>query len=573
MRSAWAQDAEARLSGRTAPEWAETLCSASVDARWRAIREILAAKDDGVLLAQALLHMTDAQCAAKAILREFGDHAVGPLERRLASVDEEESWFVLWGLASTRCEAAAGVIEKYIDQAESIDAGPAAGLLPGMGDTGARAIVRLLHAERPETRLAALEAVTEPGVEWKRFLDLRLLLELCSSDSGDMRRAAAMATALLGVGAEAALNSLRTLLWDREWQVRIAAADAIAAIGAAARPAGEDLRAAAERDGAESQEWGGATEYRRTAIRAIGSIGFRSPAVDAWLRTGTTDADPTTRVMAARALLLTDASDPTAREVLLRELRADWTGGESPWFRNETATVPVLGVFAELGPSAAWALPAILDRMRGQHKGVDIRGECARTLGCLGSADETTIGALRSLLSDQACVIGAAFALCKLGQEPESVAELVGRQLEGGGHLGREAFALLDAMGGDAAGALPCVSSALPEPTGFESAVSLLTRFGPASAVCAGELVPQLANPLTWQADLVREALEAIGKAALPALGQGLEHSDSGVRRSVVLLLGRLRKESPEAVGLLTAATRDEDSETARLAREILESR
>ena len=204
---------------------------------------------------------------------DAGDR-IGPLVDRLSSTDPTE-----------RAEAAGRL-------ALSDAAAEAAGQL-----------VPLLHDESEAVRVNAAYALGSAGEDWVATLLASLreealadidLTEAKTADNGHGTNPTAPAAShALAVSGELALEGLQQALRDEEWYVRACAADALANMGAAARPALAALTAAIE----DPHWW-----VRRNAIEALRRGGEFPPGAAECVSRALSDDDYRVRRNAAMAM-------------------------------------------------------------------------------------------------------------------------------------------------------------------------------------------------------------------------------------------------------------------------------
>ncbi|MCM2256971.1 MAG: HEAT repeat domain-containing protein [Vicinamibacteria bacterium] len=245
-----------------------------------------------------------------------------------------------------------------------------------------------------------------PGVGTRRAaaaVEARALALRLDAGAVEEQRAALWALRRVGPGASAALPELRTALRHREEVVRAETARALGALGAAARPAVDELFAQFD-DPRVAPRW--------AAARALHAIGLRAPDDVVALARALGHADPFVRAFAAFVL---GGFGPAAAPAVPQLIAA--LAHPEGFDRAGAATV-----LSRVGPAAAPAVPALAAGLTAESP--DRRWKAARALGRLGEVAASAAPALERALGDADPRVrsNAARALGRLGPAARAAA-------------------------------------------------------------------------------------------------------------------------------------------------------
>jgi HEAT repeat protein len=313
----------------------------------------------------------------------------------------------------------------------------AASILAKFGPAAAAAVPALVELAKSDTETRTTVAETLGAIGPAAENAVPTLAEWAKdANNGDLRKAAIEALGKIvggknGPWTKTAVSVLTELLKDKDEQVRLAAAAALAKIGPAAAPA---IPALAEltKDGA----WG----IQRNAAQALGSIGPEAKGTVADLARLLSDKDDSVREAAACALgqIGPDAAPAAAAVAELVKRGGYWHGTPT------TAAEALL----KIGPASTGALAGLLkcdDEL--------VVEKAAETLGNIGPGAATAMPALEELLKSRNVQIrlAAALAMLKIGPQSKAAAQTVRELLRPGGkrHAGRPAGPWPPRHGGD----------------------------------------------------------------------------------------------------------------------------
>lgn len=343
--------------------------------------------------------------ALVGLLRDLGASAPPPLRARAA--------------AALAAELSSGRVPR-----EEVVAA-----LGRLGDPSSAPLVAgLLSDPDVELRRRAVVALRQPGLLDARALDA---LEAATRDADSLVRRGAI-EALGELRLPAALPRLGELLWQGDVDTQIAAAEALATIGAALPPGtATDTRVVRALEEAVTSARPGEAErrMRRAAAAALGLLLSRSaeqqarvlPGMLAFLRRSrVTDEGPLPEVVAAVGAALRGRRNDLAREVLL-DLA---TAGAAPHTPDAALALDALDALCALrDPQATGRLARLLD-----HRDALRRLRAAAALGCLLPTTEAALQPLLGLLvaePDPRVRAEAAWALSRLPPSSARVRRVV----------------------------------------------------------------------------------------------------------------------------------------------------
>lgn len=409
----------------------------------------------------------------------------------------------------------------------------------------------LENTEEPlELRAYAAEALRRFDEQHAQVIPV--LLEALKSDL-DVGPRKAAAESLGYLKAEAAIPLLAKALAEPE--LTAAAANALAQMGKAAKPAVADLLKVLKREKVENR---GAVYY------ALGAIGPDAEAAIPALIAGINDEGDGSwyRDDAATALGQVGKNSPQAVDALIAALKSD----------NEYVQGNAAEALAGIGENAKRAIPAIAKLLDDKEPGV--RTSALDALATFGPDAKEALPAIIAQIEDkeQSVRYNAVEAMPKVGpQSPEIVPALVKALRDPSENVRRQAVWVLRDLGPLAKDAAPALTELIVNEEGevYSEVIEVLTRLGADAKVA----VPTLAKLLTEHEDaLVRsEAAEALGmiggdaKEAVPALSQSLEDENSAVRQEAAKALFKIAPNNQAAVARLSKAFQDPNSQ-ARIA-------
>ncbi|MHC4399851.1 MAG: HEAT repeat domain-containing protein [Planctomycetota bacterium] len=269
------------------------------------------------------------------------------------------------------------------------------------------------------------------------------------------------------------------------------------------------------------------------------------------------DEDFVVRAGAAESLGLLGPAAQAAVPQLSLLLMTD----EETW--PQSASAEALG---RIGPAATTQLIIALG-----HPEAEVRCLAAKALVRIGPDAKLANAALIRCLEDDdpAVRVRAAFALWTIdGQLDRAMPVLIDGLKGEAGWAAADLIARLGPAAKDAVPALVEIARA-----GDSRAIHALVRIGPE----AEETVPAILQALVMYAAVggvpgeTYDALWRIGKPALPALVQTLQHPKERVRQVAAEILGNMRSQADAAIPALIEALTDESNVVREAAREALE--
>lgn len=494
-----------------------------------------------------------------------------------------------------------------------------AAALEWTGEAGRPAVERLsaLVAEDEDDRVRMWAARALGSIDGARLVPL--VIEDLASDDATVRAKAAATLGYGGRGAASASRALGRLLGDPDSAVRVAAANALGAVGpddeidrllsalddrdpavrAAALAAmnfpGEKMRKALPRLAALLAAPDGAT--RAAAATAIASID-PVPAIARIVAMLRDDAEPTARVAAAFAVSnagarlpdehvpalvkALDDTDPTVRNVCvatLMRLGSRAAAAAPAMLRHAAATDdPFVRQFAllalpKLGVAADVAVPALVAALGAKESMV--RSAAANALAEIGApAVATGAGPLADrVLHDDAVDVrsAAALALGKLGPSARAAAAALVAVGDDAPYLVRvHAAYALAATAPDAAAEPVERLVALIGGDPFLGMVPVfdLGLLGPVARPAEARLVAMFRRdetPQVWHATALAlcriggESAPEVLRAVIAAASASVPGPASVRRRNALLALGELPEHAATTLPVLVAALRDAD--------------
>ncbi len=269
-----------------------------------------------------------------------------------------------------------------------------------MGDRAVRATTRALGDERPRVRQHAAQALGRIGAPAASAT--ARLVALQQDAAPDVRRAAEVAAMRVQVDA-ARLPHLIAALQGGDWELQLAAAEVVAALGPAGKSAAGPLVDLLRRDDpaldrtvvqrlprAPTLHW----NVREAVARALGAIGPVEgvPIVPA-LRDAMWNREWAAREGAVRAL----ASFPADEESVTRALAM--LVGDEAWSCRRAAAEAVAALVPSDSPWLGRAVPVAILALRDDDGGV--RRLAAEFLGGLGAAAADAVPAFASMLGSR----------------------------------------------------------------------------------------------------------------------------------------------------------------------------
>ena len=415
---------------------------------------------------------------------------------------------------------------------------------------------KALEDDDPAVQVAALQALTE-------YSDAALPVLKKSLANPETTYWAALAIGELGPKAKGAVDNLVGALTHKDPQTRREVLIAISRVGADAASAVPSITPLLEDPD---------TTVRNAAALALGSMGPAAAAATDALRKGIHSKDELEQCVSCWALARIEPENKEARETAIKHL-LEVVKNNNPRVQSaalrglmdlqaepkqivpalayviingqEPAVGEALGALSTLGETAA---PVLADAVANRP---EARARAATLIAYLGPKAKAAVPALSAALSDQ---------------DPE---------------VRRELLFALAAIGPDSAPAFAALQKALDdsEPRNRAIAAYALGRIGPPAKAALPKLQVELssADPLIRVASAyalvhVLPGNEAIAKAALPVLVQGLQNPVAAARRGAAEALAQIGKPARTAAeGALRAATHDPDESVRKAALEALE--
>lgn len=417
-----------------------------------------------------------------------------------------------------------------------------------------------------------------------------LIQALCDAEAG-VRADAAEALGLLGSEARPAVPALRRALKDEKNVVREAAAVALASIDPAqagqavpvllaawkspaphmgltpvelalkrmARPNAQVVPALITALHTADRQGKGlfGADLQAHAAFEFGLIGPQAASAAKDLRRVCRGTQPDLKALAALALIQIDPANVKEAVPVLTAVLADADG--------ETCG-DVAAAFADIGPAASAAVPALLRAYR-KHSGEGDGGVfIARALGEIGPAAPEILPALKHLLhGNELDQLSAVHALRLIGPPAREAVPDLKRVLTNGDELVRvwaaQALARIDPA--QAVACVPVLAAALSREEEVVEITEALQGIGPA----ARGAVPALKTALAaWPPPARPFALHALvaidpGEAlkSVPSFRAGLKDSNLEERRYSARALGLVGPAARDAVPDLLAALEDPD--------------
>lgn len=441
------------------------------------------------------------------------------------------------------------------------------------------ALVRLLRDKEEAVRFQAAEALASigPGA-------LPSLIDTLRSAPREARIGAAQAVEFLGSDAAPAVMALVAALDVTDVDLRHQATQALGAIGPAASDAIPALIELLDDDGQflrTSADTGYQATVSEDASEALGKIG---PAAIPALREALQGRSLHARVRAVQALHLIDPLDPSSLPFLVELLKNDrfLDDGqlEDVWFFGPADAAEILG---KMGPAAELAVP-VLTHALDRTADLQIAAALARIDPCHEQARQALLSALGGeedfdYAAELIAEIGpsANWAIPHLLQawrravadpehdfEADSVVGALGAMgpgavpalieaLNSTDYDSSEAAAeALSNMGSEASPAVPVLIKRLAgeHPDLF---IQALRKIGPE----ASSAIPHLAQLPDLYADEAAQALANTGKASVPRLTAALRTQSLRWRSAAAQALGQIGPEAHEAIPALLAALHD----------------
>lgn len=368
----------------------------------------------------------------------------------------------------------------------------------------------LLNEKEPMLAVSAARAMMEidGGTGPNVAAAQAVLIDGLKSDRSDISAEAVHGLAVIGTPA---VPAIQTLITGHHDQTCVNACDALAAIGAGADKAIEQLvNAAKSTDPA----------LRWHAISALGDVGPAAKSAAPVLIACLSDQDTQVKLSAERSLVkIGKGAVPTLVESL----------------KNESLHSAVASIIGEIGPDAKAAVPALAGMLR--SKDPEIRREAILALASIGPEASQTVPELIKLASDKTSPNrpAAAFALGKMGAK-----EAVPVLKEGMADKDNQVLRL--------------------------ASVWALLQIEPANADYAKTAVPLLTDALeNEKADIRREAARTLGrigataKSAVPALQKHLRDPASAVRRESLIALAEIGSDTPTLLVDITRVITEDD--------------
>jgi HEAT repeat protein len=483
------------------------------------------------------------------------------------------------------------------------------------GKLAAPALLAALEGKKPRVRLGAAQALV--GMNWSEGERVRLRHALTRwKDDADAQVRAVVAQALAvpippppPTPVAVTLEGLGEQLQSKQEGVRNAAVSALAAKGDQALPV---LRPALRHREAV---------VRQAALSVLGNMPARPKEVVADLvpllkdsdlgvrlqamgllqvfgaearsavpafAGALQDAHPQVRAMAAQALVNLGADARPALAALVRALEddscrdlavnalatlgPDAADAVKPLLTDRDASRRALGlaVLARLGPNARPALPELLKLLHDRR--YSLRVQAGNVLAGLGTMPEAAVPELLAALDDDADVRQRAVQLLA-AVGPGVVPTLCKILKSDEGKMCHDALAVLQALGGQAKGALPELTALLQNARDARlrlQVLQVLAALGAEGAPAAPALVAALegdpdANVRQLAFHVVQQLGPAVG-GARPALETLLRTSkEAGPRQQAAQLLGRLGPDGRPAVPTLVAALENDTDAAVRL--------
>ncbi len=345
-----------------------------------------------------------------------------------------------------------------------------------------------------------------------------------------------------GPDAAEAVPALIDILKSASADVRAHGAEALGAIGSAAKPAAEELARLAGKDADPM--------VRREAIEALASIRPGPKVMLPILAQLLEDPDP-----AVRARVLGAIAD---RGAAAKELLLDALGNK------DTAYWASL-VVSELGPKIPEAVPALVKLL--DSKDPAVRREAALGLAAIGQAAAAAVPGLESMIDDPVNSVAAIYALGSIGKVSSVAVSKLVAKAEGGQPVEKtvSAWALAKLHPGDERYVRKAVTLLVASLQSDDPQV----RRAAAKGLESLDGKPQIVRPIMLEAlkkadektlILMLDAMATLGPQIVPRLVSALEIE--AARPYVCYILGQLGPAAAPAVDGLIRVLGDKDSDT-----------
>ncbi|HVU89865.1 MAG TPA: HEAT repeat domain-containing protein [Pirellulales bacterium] len=440
------------------PQLAKALANADEGVRWRAARALETIGPKAKSAAPALLKALKDEDAA---VRAHAARALGMLDDRRPSIVD--------GLASLITDPDAQVRRAAISALARLE--------PGQ-DVAIPLMVKALEDADPSVKLPALQSLAEGGAEavpalvealghrqgryWATLVLAEMgpaakdatpaLAKLLEDPDPEVRMQAAMALGAIGADAASAQASLMAALADKTPAVRYASAFALGQARAAdALPALEKAEGGDDAFLAMISGWAVAKikpDDASAVTKAVELIVAGLKSKDANLREGAAkallDLNAPRETVGPPLMAALDDPDPEVQENVARALASL---GEAivprvvERLKDPASQDRALRVFSRMGPSAAGAVPTVVELLG--EADAPRRRDIVLALGSIGPAAADATTALVPLLhdSDEDVRVAAAFALANIGPAARAAVDELQKHLKSKDQLLRLACA------------------------------------------------------------------------------------------------------------------------------------
>ena len=340
---------------------------------------------------------------------------------------------------------------------------------------------------------------------------------------------------------------------------------------------------------------------RIDAAEDLGLIGpLAADAVPALLKLAESDGEPLVRIAAAKAVASIDPKNETALPLLIEALKdktgkvrkraAESLGDLGPAAKSAVAALiksakdsdpavswAVVDALGQIGPDAESAVPTLIDAL----KEANTRGAAADALGQIGPKARTAISALEAVVKgdDLTARWAAAVALVRIGGAgAKPGVRFLLKPVGVAGRSRSDASQILTVP--SVWEALPEVIDAVREPdlrdTAAEVAASVSMYMHMKKDLIPAGIAKMLhdkdAGVRCVTAWVLHSARAVPIKDAITVLRETLKTADPWAQCQAARYLGKLGKESKDAVPELTAALDDKDEDVRKAAAEALKA-
>jgi HEAT repeat protein len=467
-------------------------------------------------------------------------------------------------LLGPEAKAALPALESAYKRATGLTEGAIARAIVAVGSDGTGVLASIVKDIKAplQKRLRALSDLGEMANPGDKAVSI--LIAALKDQEPQMRAGGAMALAMIGPDAKAAVGPLVDLLADETLdqaasKVRSGATkvvpDALTRIGSDAVPA----LAAALKDGRKS------SFARWQAAGTLANLGRKSKPALAVLETAMKDKDKLVAVESACAFVLAGGDAGNAMPVLEEGLKD----------KSSIVAWNAADAVRRLGPKAKETVPLLTALLKRDDK--DVRIAAAQALSTMGPDAKSAVPALAKLLEqkDPQQQLQVILVLRELGPNAiEALPALIERLKDVPPASRRPLLFTIGALGPKAKDAVPVLTELLKkkEVSFHLDAMLALGKIGPSAEAAVPLLQAFLSNPSEYPRANAARALGGIGpkaKAAVPILEKLVKEDKKLVRIWAAFGLARIAGESKPMVTTLIEMWKAESDDSVFLPESV----